>query len=144
MRRLRFLIFVFVMVNTCVELAAAFFITVINPMDVVETSLLWQIPAVSFLCTIGSLIYPWDRAMKKRETGIRILIHYLYVNGVVMGAGFVFRWFRFTHLKNVLSMLLAIALIYALVSVISWTRSVRSAQRMNEKLEEYQRENVTW
>lgn len=140
MRKLGFLTFIFVMVNTCVELAVAFFVTVVNPTDTVGTMLLWQIPAVSFLCTLGSLIYPWDRDMKKREMGIRILIHYLYVNGVVLGAGFVFRWFQFTHLVSVVSMLLTIALIYALVSVISWTRSARFAKRMNEKLEEYQRE----
>ena len=53
-----------------------------------------SVPSNSALCTLSCLIYPWNRILGKTEMGIRTVIHYLLVNGIVLGAGFWFEWYR--------------------------------------------------
>lgn len=139
MRKIRFLFQVFSMVTACVVIAVAIFATILDPAELIETAVLWQIPAVSALCSLSCLIYPWDRTLGKVEMGIRILIHYLVINGVVLGAGFWFGWYNIRRIGSVAAMLLTIAVIFAVVSAITWTQEAREARHMNERLREYQR-----
>lgn len=126
------------MVTACVVIAVAVFTTIADPSDTVDSVTLWQIPAVSFLCSLSCLIYPWDRPIGKREMGIRIVIHYLLINGIVMASGFFFHWYDISHPGSVSGMLFAIAVIFAVVSVFSWKKDAGEARRMNERLKEYQ------
>ena len=75
--------------------------------------------------------------MKKTELLIRIVIHYILINAIVLGFGSWFNWYHPTHLRSILSMLIAIAVIFAAVSVISWILSAKDAKKMNERLEQY-------
>lgn len=142
MGKLRFLFQVFCRVTTCVVIAVALFTTVINPVESVDPVIMWQIPVVSLMTTLGSLIYPWDRKMGKSELSIRIGAHYLWANLVVLGVGFLFGWYEITRPGSVVSMVFAIAVIYAVASIGSWTKSARDAKQMNEKLKEYQNGNI--
>lgn len=137
MKKIEFLFRVFSTVTVCVVTAVALFTTVINPADSMSPATLWQILLVSFLCTLGSLIHPWRRTPGKIEMGIRILLHYLWVNLIVLGAGLRFCWYRTDHLSSVLSMELSITVIFVIATVIEMTKSFREAKRMNEKLKEY-------
>lgn len=140
MRKLRFIFRVFSMVTSCVVVATAIFTTVLNPTDSISPMVLWQIPAVSMLCTLGCLIYPWDAAMTRKEKGIRIFLHYLYTNGVVLISGILFEWYSIKKIGNVISMVLTIAVIFAVVSGITWKRTSIEAQNMNKRLREYQQQ----
>lgn len=138
MRKIRFLFNAFSRVTACVVIAVAAFTTILEPTDTVEAAVLWQIPAVSALCALTCLIYPWDRTLGKAEMGIRTLIHYLLINGIVLGAGFWFRWYRIDRIQSIAAMLITIALIFALVSAVTWAQRAEEAKRMNERLREYQ------
>ena len=60
------------------SLFAAIVMTLASGGDgMIPASLLWQIPFLSFLGALSSLIYPWDRSMTRKEFVIRIVIHYL-------------------------------------------------------------------
>ena len=85
MKKIRFLFKVFSTVTAFVVVAVAVFTTILEPAPMIETVVLWQIPAVSALCTLSCLIYPWNRILGKTEMGIRTVIHYLLVNGIVLG-----------------------------------------------------------
>lgn len=138
MRKIRFLIQTFSMVTTCVVFAVAVFTAGINPSEIVDAEIFWQIPLVSALCTLTSLIYPWDREMSKREVIVKTVIHYVLVNVVVLSSGAFFNWYDPSHFRNVCAMVLVIALIFGVVSIISWRKSAADAARMNERLEKYQ------
>ena len=75
--------------------------------------------------------------MKKTELLIRIAIHYILINAIVLGFGSQFNWYHPTHLRSILSMLITIAVIFVAVSVISWSLSAKDAKKMNERLEQY-------
>ena len=127
----------FCIVTTCSLTATAFFTTILFPIDMTSPNVLWQILFVSALCTASTLLYPWEHKMKKTEFLIRVAIHYILINVIVLGFGYRFEWYQPTHLRSILSMLIAIAVIFAIVSLISWSLSAKDAKKMNEQLEKY-------
>lgn len=142
MRRLRYLFHIYTMVMTGVVFATAIFITVINPMERVESVLLWQMAAVSGLCTLMSLIcYPWNREMGKMENIVRTTIHYVLINVAVLGSGAWFEWYDPARWGSVGAMMLSIAVIFGIVTFISWRKGKREAAEMNRRLEEYQKKD---
>ena len=50
---------------TAWSLLASVVMTLISNSDMIPSSLLWQIPLLSFLGALSSLIYPWDRSMTR-------------------------------------------------------------------------------
>ena len=140
MKKIRVIFRLFSTVTVCVVISVALFTTVINPKDSLSPAILWQILLVSWLCSMGSLIYPWKRTPGKTEMGIRMLLHYLLVNVIVLGAGLWFGWYRTDHLWSVLSMMISIAAVFAAVSAIEMTKSSKEAKQMNEKLKEYKKQ----
>lgn len=118
-------------------ITVAVFTSLINPMERIEAVILWQIPVVSAVLTLVSLIYPWDRPMGKLEIAVRTAVHYVLINMIVLGAGVVFDWYNPKSWRSVVAMLVSIALIFVLVDCISWKRSARDAKRMNENLRKY-------
>lgn len=137
MRKIEFIFRIFSTVTVCVVAAVALFTTVIDPVDFLSPATLWQILLVSFLCALGTLIHFGRRTPGKIEMGIRIFLHYLWVNLIVLGAGLCFGWYSTDHLSSVLSMELSIAVIFAIVLAAGMTKSSREAKRMNERLKEY-------
>ena len=130
---------IFSMVTTFVMIAVAMFTTVFFPTDAITPAVLWQIPAVSMLCTLVSLIYP-NRSMSRPERWIRILVHYLYINAIVLVAGVFFEWYHVSNLQSVFFMVFTVTIVFAIVSVLSWNKASKDAKQMNEKLLEYQQE----
>lgn len=120
---------------TAWSLFAAVAMTVLNgDYDTVPASLLWQIPLLSFLGALSSLIYPWDRSMTRKEFVIRIAIHYLIMNGIVLGGGSLFGWFDIHEPLQVAMMALSVAIIFFIISLYSWTKGNREAQKLNQRL----------
>ncbi len=126
------------MVTTCVMAVIALFTTVVDPEEWIEPVVLWQALMVAFLCAaLSTFIFPWDRAMKKWEMRIRIAAHYLFINLIVLWFGNQFGWYRINDWISLLAMLISIAVIYAIVSCVSWHKSKQDAQKMNEGLMRY-------
>lgn len=120
---------------TAWSLFAAVAMTVLNGGDgMVPASILWQIPVLSFLGALSSLIYPWDRSMTRKEFVIRIAIHYLIMNGIVLGGGSLFGWFDIHEPLQVAMMALSVAIIFFIISLYSWTKGNREAQKLNQRL----------
>lgn len=136
-RKMKFLANVFSMITACEVIAVAVFTTILNPIERIEAVILWQIPAVSAVISLASLIYPWDRPMGKLELVVRTAVHYVLVNLVVLGSGVAFEWYNPENWRSVVAMLVTIAVIFVLVDGISWRHSAEDAKRMNEKLKEY-------
>ena len=141
MKKWKDLLFTFACVTTCVVFVTAVYITIFWPPVSFGTEILWQILFVSFLCSLGIFFYP-EQETRKKMVWIPLLIHYIEVNVVVLGCGIWFGWFYADSLPMVLGMVIAIALVFLLISVISWNRGKRMAALMNERLKEYQQEET--
>lgn len=143
MGRLKYLIQIYSMVMTGVVLAVAIFATIINPVEKIESALLWQMLLVSGLCTLTSLIYPWNREMGKVEAIAKTLVHYVLVNGIVLGSGAMFGWYNPAKFHSIAAMVLTIAVIFGVITAGAWKRAASDAARMNERLEQYQKKTET-
>ena len=119
---------------TAWTLFAAIIMTLVSGSDTVPASLLWQIPFLSFLGAVSSLIYPWNRSMTKPEFIIRVAIHYLIMNGIILGGGNFFGWFNIREPLQVLFMFVSVAIIFLIISLYSWTKGNNEARRLNQKL----------
>ena len=119
---------------TAWSLLASVVMTLISKSDMIPSSLLWQIPLLSFLGALSSLIYPWDRSMTRKEFVIRIAIHYLIMNGIILGGGGFFGWFDIHERLQVAMMALSVAIIFFIISLYSWTKGNREAQKLNQRL----------
>ena len=141
-KKMFFVFDIFCMVTTSMVFAVAFFTTILNPLDRMDTAILWQIPAVAAVISLLSLIYPWDRPLGKLEILVRTALHYILVNGIVLGAGSLFDWYNPEHIGSIIAMMASIAIIFLGVSGISWNKSVRDARRMNERLQDLQEQHL--
>lgn len=138
LKRLKDVCYVFACVTTCVIFVTAVYIKVFWPQQAsLDKDILWQILFVSFLCSLGILIYP-EREVSGRVMMVLYALHYAEVNAVVLGCGIRFQWFYPNDLPMVLGMVIPIALVFILVSVITWNRNRKMAALMNKRLEEYQ------
>ncbi len=127
----------FVYVVTAVVFGSVVYITIFWGDSTLGVKLLWEILLVSFLCSLGTLLYPEKKASKKVIWLCRAL-HYVMVNAVVLGCGIWFEWFYADNLPMVFGMLILIAVIFATASFIFWKRGLRMAALMNERLKIYQ------
>lgn len=141
MKRLKSLLFVFVCVTTCVVFVTAAYITVFWPKASLEVDILWEVLIISFLTSLGVYFYPGEKASSKTVAACYVL-HYIYVNIVVLGCGSWFEWFYIDDLAMVLGMVFAIAAVFFLVSAAEWNRTKRMAALMNECLKGYQQNGV--
>ena len=74
----------------------------------------------------------------KKSTKIRCVLHYLMVNVIVVVCGIWFEWFHTDDLAQVIGMLVLIAVIFLIVSAVSWKKVMKEADLMNRRLAEYQ------
>lgn len=137
LKKIKTLFFCFACVTTFVVLVTAVYISIFWKQASLGVEILWQILFVSFLCSLGILIYP-QREVRARTAIVITLLHYAQVNAVVLGCGLWFGWFYADNVPMVLGMLFIIAVVFVLVSVVMWTRDKRIARQMNERLKRYQ------
>ena len=139
MKRIGFIINTFAMITTLTLAAVAIFTLVLFPTDSISPFLLVEILGASLLCALSTLIFPWGRGMRIGEVIVRTVLHYLIINAIILGCGYLFGWYNIRNPWSVLVMMITIALIYGGVSAVSWKRSLDEAKRMNKKLQEYQK-----
>lgn len=136
MQKLKDIIFTFTGISTCVLIATTLFITVFYGNIEVRVSLLWQMLGCDVLCTLGNFLYTKHETSKKKLYLITIL-HYLYINIVVLGCGLYFEWFYINRIDMIVSMIIIIAVIFLLVSALNIIRTKKDSELMNMRLHEY-------
>ena len=94
-----------------------------------------QMLVVGFVTGLGTLIIVDKYDVSKREEIVRRSIHFVFICVVVLGFGAWFEWYKFT-VPGVLFMMLSILAVYAATYFIMYYRSKRIADKVNEKLEQ--------
>lgn len=138
LKRLAMVTSLFVKITTGILFVSAVYISVFYGWEEeLQVKILWQILALALVCALGSFVLPVgsEREVSKKSMLIRAVIYYVYVNVIVLFCGFLFEWFSFDNLKQVLGMVVAIAFVYLAVGVLSSWLEYREAERMNRKLE---------
>lgn len=139
MKRLEFMLSVFEKVTAGILFVTAVYIPVFYGWEIeLKVGILWQIFFLSAVCALGSVILPLEGEKEKEVSRIAMLVrtvlYFIYINVAVLGLGFLFEWFTFGNIWQVLGMELAILFVFVGVFLISYWSQYREAKRMNEKL----------
>ena len=139
MTQLKVMFDVFTKVVTFVLIGSSTYCLIFFPEIALTIDFIWELLLCSFLTSLGTLLYT-DSSMKL--TIIKCILHYIWVNIVVVGCGLIFDWFNANSLPQVLSLLLMIATIFLIVSALTWHKAVKTANLMNDKLKDYQQKTT--
>lgn len=90
----------------------------------------------SLACSLGVLVINQDSGSSGKRMLVSNILYYLYVNGVVLSAGFVFQWFYISSLPMMAGMIALIAVVFICVKVIFYLRDKALAARIMERLKE--------
>ncbi|MBD5495114.1 MAG: DUF3021 domain-containing protein [Lachnospiraceae bacterium] len=135
--KIKEMLYTFSYVTTGVLFSTALFITIFAKDVTLSVSLLWQILITSCVCVLGNLIY-LKREITAKQTIIRILIHYIYINIVVFSCAVLFDWYDVRDIKKSGFMFLCIIVVFAVTSSIVWQNAKRMSEALNNRLKEYQ------
>lgn len=137
-RRVREILLTFCMVTTGSVLVSAAYIKVFWPGDPqIKVSILWQIPVISFVCSLGNFLHPY-REVSRRRAMLQKISHYLYINVVVLGGGYYFAWIEKGNMLMAMTMAFGILVVFVVVSAVVWSWHKRETEHLNRKLQEYQ------
>lgn len=137
-RKIREILLTFCMVTTGSILASAAYIKVFWPDDAqISVDILWQLPLIAFVCCLGNFFYT-RREVGRTSILCRKLLHYLYINAVVLGGGYHFAWIERGNLPMLAVMALGILIVFVVVSAVVWSWHKKETQWLNSKLQEYQ------
>lgn len=137
-RRIREVLMTFCMVTTGSIFVCAAYINVFWPGDLqISVDILWQIPTIAFVCSMGNFFHPY-REVSRRRTVCDIILHYLYINVVVLGGGYWFEWIERGNLFMPAAMAFGILVVFITVSAVVWSWHKRESETLNRKLQEYQ------
>lgn len=127
-------------------LSTTIFLTIFYPEVHLYLELIWQIIAMSFICTLGNFIFSSKYELSKHQMLIRKSVHFLYINVIVIGGAFLFSWVTPGILTQFFALLVMLELVYAIVMIINILIGKREAEAMNLRLsqlnsEEEKKEN---
>lgn len=107
-----------------------------------NADILWQLLALAFMCSLGNFIHPY-REISRRRTGFNKVLHYLYINVVVLGCGYGFEWMDKDNVPMLIVMIFGILIVFVVVSFVIWRMHTRESENLNRKLREYQQTGGT-
>lgn len=137
-KRMVELLLTFCMITTGSVFVCAVYNKIFWPYDSsLDEDILWQLLALAFLCSMGNFLHPYKEISRRRVMAEKIL-HYLYINAVVLGCGYGFGWIDKDNVSMLLVMLLGILLVFVVVSFVVWRLHARESENLNWKLREYQ------
>lgn len=137
-KRIREILLTFCMVTTGSVFVSAAYIKVFWPGDPqISVDILWQIPVIAFICSLGNLLHPY-REVSRTSILCRKFLHYLYINVVVLGGGYYFTWIERGNLPMLAVMAFGILIVFIVVSAVVWSWHKKETERLNSKLREYQ------
>jgi hypothetical protein len=132
----------FAYVTTGVVLATTIFIKIFWPNAKLSVDIFFEIISISFFCSLGNLFYYCGKGYSKEKLSknqllVRTILHYLYINSIVIGGGLTFKWFYWYRIDMMIAMVFGIMLVFAVIWVVNVQRDRRLALQLNEKLREY-------
>lgn len=132
------LLLTFCMVTTGSVFVCAVYNKVFWPDDIfLDGDILWQLLALAFVCSLGNFIHPY-REISRRRASIDKGLHYVYINVVVLGSGYLFGWIDIKNVFMLAAMVFGISAVFAVVSYVIWRLHARESENLNRKLREYQ------
>ncbi len=129
-------LYTFCLINTGSMLGAALFISIFYSSEIKYDNILWRIAIISLLISIiNTALFSKDK-LSKKEFIIRIILHYILVNVVVIGSAYIFKWIN-NSMSQIISLIIIILAVYVFVFLSTYQSDKQAAEKLNEKISEY-------
>lgn len=128
----------FCIATTGTVFVSAVYINIFWRGALLDPDFLWQNLLLCFVCSLCNFIHPFQESSRIR-VWLNIGARYLYINVVILGSGHLFRWLDIKNILMLAVMMLEILLVFVMVSWVMWQLHKKDSERLNEKLQEYQR-----
>ena len=115
-------------------ISTAIFISIFLPDLYFNVEIIWQVIIVSAITSLGTLIYRSKREISKKQMRIRHIVHYTYINVVVLGAAVMWGWVNVNRLSQIITLILLIAAVYFSVTTAMFSNEKRIAESINQRL----------
>lgn len=134
MNRLKKIIQTFFYVLSGSIVSTAIFITIFWPGLMFPIDVIWQVIIMSAITSCGTLFFYSKSEISKKKMKLRMVLHYAYINIVVLATAFVCGWVDFTNLVQIGSMVLLVAAVYFSVNLVMFNSEKRIADNINQRL----------
>jgi len=128
---------VFIYVTAGNTIGAAIYIGLFARDGQFSFSLLWQMIGIAAVCAFGNLIFLSREELSKNKIKIRYVIHYIYIDIVVIGGTVIFKWVNPRQTVNFVFMFLLVAVVYACIITLISSYDFKTAEDLNKKLSKY-------
>ena len=129
----------FAIITTGSTFGAALSISIVYPGQekILSGNLLWQILLLSFLDALTCLIFYSKKELSKKQYAVRVLIHYVITNMILVGGGKLFGWLDMDKNENVLGFMALVLGIYIVIAMVTIKRDIKDSEEMNKALRHY-------
>jgi len=103
-------------------------------------ALLWQIIALAAVCALGNLFFYAKNELSKQRIIIRYILHYFYINAVILVGGNFFDWVDLKFSFDIFILWLIILCNYSLIIFFMFHMDSKLAEDMNRRLRKYRKE----
>ncbi len=115
-------------------ISTAIFMTIFLPDLYFNVEVIWQVIVVAAITSLGTLIYRTKREISKNQMRIRHIIHFTYINIVVLGCAIILKWININRLSQFITLVLLVAGVYFSVTAAMFSNEKRIAESINQRL----------
>lgn len=130
----------FSIIVTCICIAVPTFDVIIEGELTNIDMMLFEIVAVSLLCSLGELLILKINFLQKRYIFLSF-IYYIYVNLCVIGFGCIVGWFDYKNPPELIVIAIIILLIFIVNFLVTYIHDKNLSNKINSRLEEMRAEN---
>lgn len=134
MELLKKTILTFALVIAGITVSSTIFLTIFVPEVQLGIMILWEIIIMSAVCSLGNLLFYSRREISKKKLRIRMIIHYIYINAVVLSGAFIWEWITPGYILQLIVIMILIAAVYAAVMLVNISKEIKIAEDLNKRL----------
>ena len=122
----------FVLITTCVLFGVAFFCLITNSHNPWPWYMPFEILGIAFITSLGTLIHCSKNELSKKAYIIRSIIHFIVLLGIVIGTGYLFKWW--SEIPSLLIICAIFVFVYIVVFTVMYIKEKNDSNKINEAL----------
>lgn len=99
-----------------------------------NVEVIWQVILMAAITSLGTLIYRSKKEISKKRMRLRLIIHYTYINVVVLGCAVLWEWVNIHRISQIITMVLLVGGVYFSVTTAMFNNEKRIAENINQRL----------
>ena len=125
---------VFIYVTAGNTIGASIFLAVFNRDYQFNYEFLWQLVGIAAVSALGDLIFYSRKELSKKQIKLRFLLHYIYINIIVVGGAFILKWIEPGETTDIIFLFGLVTVIHICITAVVIKKDKKTAEDLNKKL----------